>query len=177
MGTGSVAGTGALQATLSAEGRSCSARAMRGTAVGSACGPAVVAEHADSLRDAAAWMPGRILVLCGDALSPQVLTSVLTGPPSFAAVVALTGDPETLGTPADEDGDMPTAAIPLVAVVREQDQLWVRRAVRLFVEVQVGTQLRLERSGPQIVLPRPRRPRRSGVPTLGVPGVPGAVRS
>jgi hypothetical protein len=62
------------------------------------------------------------------------------------------------------------SAVPVVLVTRESDQQWVRRAVRLVVEVRAGD--------PETVDLRahhPPRPRRGGTASI-ILGAPGTVR-
>lgn len=145
MSTG--ARTGACsQASLSVEGRVCTARPLPASRVGAACGLAVVADSAAATRDATRWMPGRILVLTEPGLAACAADGVLVDLArwGFAAVVLLVDDDPAVPV------DWPD--LPIVLVSRPQDQECIRRAVRVSVEV-VDTPAR-------VAVPHPRHQRR-----------------
>lgn len=154
---------GSLLATLSVEGRFFSARPLNGSAVGSVDGLAVLAESERALRDAVTWMPGRVLVLAGEALTPRAIDSLLTSTTieAFAGVVVLADPDADLGHLADA-----SSRIPLVHVVHTVDQERVRRAVRISITVDTRP----------VVTPSPHQPRvdrrrRVAIPTpRGIPG-------
>jgi hypothetical protein len=153
----------ALLATLSVEGRSCPARPLRGSALGSVSGLVAVAESERDLREAVTWMPGRILVLGGSALARPTLRSLLTTTEitTFGGIVVLADE----ATDLDPLGSAP-AAIPMVTVSGPIDQDRIRRAVRVTLTVDTR---------PSVVAPIPtprhhRRRRVSAPVSLGAPG-------
>ena len=129
MGHPAEARPGRVVATLSVEGRSCAAHVLPGSALGSATGLAVVVDRLEALHDALTWLPGRILVVTGDAASSAVLATLLQDRPdwSFGAIVVLTDE--------SFEGTGMRCPIPLVRVTRLSDRECVRRAVRLSVAV------------------------------------------
>lgn len=159
------AGGGTYSASLSVDGRWCTARPMRGSALGRVSGLAVVAETESDVLETVAWMPGRVLVLCGDAITrtsaPVVVNSAHLA--TFIAIVVVTDDLSDLGHMGD-DG----LPIPVVVVSREADQSWLRRAVRVTVGVRARPHEDVDVRGHRV-----ERRRRVATPAIG--GVPGAV--
>jgi hypothetical protein len=155
----------ALLATLSVEGRSCSARPLRGSALGSVSGLVAVAETDRALREAVTWMPGRILVLGGHALARPTLRSLLTTTEitTFVGIVALADGAADL----DPLGSAPVP-IPMVTVSGPIDQDRIRRAVRVTLTVDTR---------PSVVapIPPPRHHRRRRVSAPVCMGAPGTV--
>lgn len=157
----------ALMAALFADGRECAARPVRGTGVGRVSGLCVRGASPESVRAALDWMPGRVLVLDEGGLSPECLTSVARSAhlDTLSSIVVLAAEGADLGPLGRVD-----SAVPVVLVTRESDQVWVRRAVRLVVEVRAGD--------PETVDLRthhPPRPRRGGSASI-ILGAPGTVR-
>jgi hypothetical protein len=156
-----------LLAALSADGRQCAAQPVRGTGVGRVSGLCVRGTSPETVRAALDWMPGRVLVLAEGGLAPPCMTSVARSShlETLSAIVVLPGAGTDLGPLSRVD-----CAVPVVVVRREFDQDWVRRAVRLVVEVRAGepesVDLRTHR------LPRPRRGGSSPI----ILGAPGTVR-
>jgi predicted aconitase with swiveling domain len=150
-------------ATVGVEGRTCGARALPGSGRGSATGLVVFADSEDAVRDAGAWMPGRILVLSDEVGPPRVVEALIAEAraTTFAAIVVLCADDALPLT------GQASATIPVVAVSRESDQEWVRRAVRVRVTVD-------EAPRPPVPSPR-RRPRRVAGPVAA--GMPGTIRT
>jgi hypothetical protein len=157
----------ALLAALFVEGRECAARPVRGTGVGRVAGLCVRGTSPESVRAALDWMPGRILVLADGGISPDCLTSVARSAhlDTLSAIVVLAAGGADLG-PLDRV----ECAVPVVVVPRESDQQWVRRAVRLVVEVRAGDPETLDLRTHQ-----PPRPRRGGSASI-ILGSPGTVR-
>jgi hypothetical protein len=151
-------------ATVGVEGRTCGARALPGSGRGSATGLVVFADSEAAVRDAAAWMPGRILVLSDEVGPPRVVEALIAEAraTTFAAIVVLCADD------AVPRGGNASATIPVVAVSREADQEWVRRAVRISVTVDQTP------SAASVPTPR-RRPRRVAGPVAA--GMPGTIRT
>ncbi|HYN55905.1 MAG TPA: hypothetical protein VES03_01790 [Motilibacterales bacterium] len=156
----------ALLAALFVDGRQCAATPVRGTGVGKVAGLCVRGTSAQSVRAALDWMPGRILVLADAGLSPDCLTSVARSAhlDTLAAIVVLATEGTDLGPLGRVE-----SAVPVVLVPRESDQQWVRRAVRLMVEVRAGEPTVDLRSD------HPPRPRRGGSASI-ILGSPGTVR-
>jgi hypothetical protein len=156
-----------LLAAVFADGRECAARPVRGTGVGKVSGLCVRGTSPDSVRAALDWMPGRILVLADGGLDQESLTSVARSAhfDTLAAVVVL----GTVGTDLGPLGRV-EAAVPVVLVARDSDQQWVRRAVRLVVEVRAGDPASVDLRTHQ-----PPRPRRGGSASI-ILGSPGTVR-
>ena len=157
----------ALLAALFVEGRECAARPVRGTGVGKVAGLCVRGTSPQSVRAALDWMPGRILVLADGGIAPDCLTSVARSAhlDTLSAIVVLAAGDADLG-PLDRV----ECAVPVVVVPRESDQQWVRRAVRLVVEVRAGDPETLDLRTHQ-----PPRPRRGGSASI-ILGSPGTVR-
>jgi hypothetical protein len=127
-----------VHATVITEGRECQARALPGSAVGSATGPVVLADCVSTLHASAGWMPGRILVLTEHAATLEILDELLDAPNAlgFVGIVVLADE---RSTSLAQEGDPPSrsiAAIPVVLVSRAQDRECVRHAVRLSLQVQ-----------------------------------------
>lgn len=156
-----------LQAVLTADGRECRARPVRGTGVGRVAGLCVRGTTPQAVRAALDWMPGRVLVLADDGLSTECLMSVARSAhlDTLSGIVVLTAETDGLGPLERVE-----SAIPVVAVDREADQLWVRRAVRLVVEVHAG-----ESESIDLRSHHPPRPRRGGSASI-ILGSPGTVR-
>ena len=112
-------------------------------------------------------MPGRVLVLADDGLSTECLMSVARSAhlDTLSGIVVLTAEPDALGPLERVE-----SAIPVVAVDREADQQWVRRAVRLVVEVRAGDLESID-----LRSHHPPRPRRGGSASI-ILGSPGTVR-
>jgi hypothetical protein len=157
----------ALLAALFVEGRECAARPVRGTGVGRVAGLCVRGTSPQSVRAALDWMPGRILVLADGGIAPDCLTSVARSAhlDTLSAIVVLAAGGADLG-PLDRV----ECAVPVVVVPRESDQQWVRRAVRLVVEVRAGDPETVDLRSHQ-----PPRPRRGGSASI-ILGSPGTVR-
>ena len=157
----------ALLAALFVEGRECAARPVRGTGVGRVAGLCVRGTSPQSVRAALDWMPGRILVLADGGIAPDCLTSVARSAhlDTLSAIVVLAAGDADLG-PLDRV----ECAVPVVVVPRESDQQWVRRAVRLVVEVRAGDPETVDLRTHQ-----PPRPRRGGSASI-ILGSPGTVR-
>jgi hypothetical protein len=157
----------ALLAALFVEGRECAAQPVRGTGVGRVAGLCVRGTSPQSVRAALDWMPGRILVLADGGITPDCLTSVARSAhlDTLSAIVVLAAGGADLG-PLDRV----ECAVPVVIVPRESDQQWVRRAVRLVVEVRAGDPETLDLRSQQ-----PPRPRRGGSASI-ILGSPGTVR-
>lgn len=156
-----------LMAVVLADGRQCMARPVRGTGIGRVSGLCVRGTSPESVRAALDWMPGRVLVLADGGLAPQALTSVARSAhlDTLSGVVVLAGQETDLGPLVRVD-----CAVPVVVVARESDQEWVRRAVRLVVEVRAG-----EPESVDLRAHHPPRPRRGGSASI-VLGAPGTVR-
>jgi hypothetical protein len=154
-------------AALFVDGRECAARPVRGTGVGKGSGLCVRGTSPESVRAALDWMPGRILVLEGQGLTADCLTSVARSAhhDTLAAIVVLA----TAGTDLGPLNQV-ESAVPVVLVPRESDQQWVRRAVRLVVEVRTGDPATVDLRTHQ-----PPRPRRGGSASI-ILGSPGTVR-
>ena len=150
-----------LHATLTAEGRTCAVRPVRGSALGRASGVAVRVGCEASLQHAATWMPGRIAVVSGSALSAACLQPYVgvSEEPLFAAVVALVDEADDLA----RLGTL-TWAVPIVAAGRPADRVWLERAVRLVLAVAAP-----DLNPGSVPEPRHRRERRPTV-TFGPPG-------
>jgi len=140
---------------------------VRGTGVGKVAGLCVRGTSPESVRAALDWMPGRVLVLAEGGLVAECLTSVARSVhlDTLSGVVVLADEACDLAPLGRVD-----CAVPVVLVPRESDQLWVRRAVRLVVEVRAGD--------PETVDLRahhPPRPRRGGTASI-ILGAPGTIR-
>ncbi len=149
-------------ATLSAEGRLCNARPLRGTCLGAASGLCVLVESPAALRAVATSLPGQVIVLGGAALVDGILDELPVGA-TFAAIVVLTSDRATLarlGTPLMD--------VPSVVVMRALDQETVRRALRLTVTVQDGPIVVAPVPGPRVA--NRRRRSADGAPSTRTPG-------
>lgn len=156
----------ALVAAIFADGRECAARPVRGTGVGKVAGLCVLGTSPHSVRGALDWMPGRVLVLADAGLDPECLTSVARSAhlDTLSGIVVLAEEGVDLGPLGRVE-----SAVPVVLVPRATDQEWVRRAVRLAVEVRAGE--------PTVDLRthQPPRPRRGGSTSI-ILGPPGTVR-
>lgn len=152
-----------LLATLSVEGRTCPARPLRGSALGAVTGLVALAETDRALREVITWMPGRILVLGGQALARPTLRTLLTTTEvtSFRGVVVLAEEAADL----DPLGSAPVG-IPMVTVSGPIDQDRIRRAVRVTLTVGIHPS-----AVAPIPTPRHHRRRRVSAPvSLGAPG-------
>jgi hypothetical protein len=149
-------------ALLEVEGRACAVRPLRGTGIGSVCGPAALVDSLEGLRAATRWLPGRVLVLGPAALEPACLAHLDALPPgAFAAIVALTDDVHALAGLRLTSG-----LVPAVAVLRPAEREMVRRGVLICVAVTDQPEQRHP-------IPAPRRPRRrtqGGTTRSAVPG-------
>jgi hypothetical protein len=156
-----------LLAALFADGRECAARPVRGTGVARVTGLCVVSTSPHSVRAALDWMPGRVLILADGGLAPECLTSVAHSAQldTLSAIVVLAAEGIDLGLLSRVD-----SAVPVVLVPRESDQQWVRRAVRLVVEVRAGDPAMVD-----LRTHHPPRPRRGGSASI-ILGTPGTVR-
>ena len=154
-------------AALFADGRECAARPVRGTGLGRVAGLCVRGTSPQSVRGALDWMPGRVLVLADAGLDPECLTSVARSAhlDTLSGIVVLAGEGVDLGPLGRVE-----SAVPVVLVPREADQQWVRRAVRLVVEVRAGASETLD-----LRTQHPPRPRRGGSTSI-ILGSPGTVR-
>lgn len=155
-------------ATLGVDGRFCTAVPLLGSAHASVSGLVALAESDRALRDAVAWLPGRILVLGGSALSESSIAELLTGTElvSFTGLIALAAEPDVGALRRAH------AEIPMVAVAGSLDQERVRRAVRVSLSVTVHTP-----EGPPLPpapLPPRHERRRRGIP-VGAASVPGTI--
>lgn len=150
-----------LHATLTAEGRTCAVRPVRGSALGRASGVAVRVGCEAGLRHAATWMPGRIAVVSGSALSAACLQPYVGAPeePLFAGVVVLVDEADDLA----RLGSL-TSTVPIVAAGRPADRVWLERAMRIVLVVAAP-----ELTPGTVPEPRHRRERRPTV-TFGPPG-------
>lgn len=159
-------GAGEYSASLNVDGRPCAARPMRGSGLGEATGLAVVAASEQEVLDAVSWMPGRILVLCGEAITPAAVPVIINSAQlaTFRGIVVITDDQVDLGHMGDT-----RLPIPIVYVHRQADQAWMRRAVRITVCVQTHGEHTLD-----VRNARTERTRRT-LPTA-VLGAPGTVR-
>lgn len=157
----------ALLAALFVDGRECAAQPVRGTGVGRVAGLCVRGTSPQSVRAALDWMPGRILVLVDAGITTECLISVARSAQldTLSAIVVLAAGDADLG-PLDRVD----CAVPVVVVPRESDQQWVRRAVRLVVEVMPGDPATVDLRTHQ-----PPRPRRGGSESI-ILGTPGTVR-
>lgn len=156
-----------LLAALFVDGRECAARPVRGTGVGKVSGLSVRCTSPESVRAALDWMPGRILVLADGGLADECLTAVARSAhlDTLAAIVVLGGPGIDLGPLGRVE-----SAVPVVLVPRSSDQQWVRRAVRLVVDVHAGDPESLD-----LRTAAPPRPRRGGSASI-ILGSPGTVR-
>ena len=156
-----------LLAALSADGRECAARPVRGTGVGRVAGLCVRGTSPQSVRAALDWMPGRVLVLVDGGLAADCLASVARSShlDTLSGIVVLAAEGSDLGPLARVD-----SAVPVVLVPHESDQQWVRRAVRLVVEVRAGDPETVD-----LRIHQPPRPRRGGSASIML-GSPGTVR-
>lgn len=118
--------------------RTCVARPIAGGGHGCVAGPAVLAASEADVRTALAWLPGRILVLAEDARDDVCLRLVVPSVhrATLLAVVLL----------GDEGVDVSAlsgvnARVPVVSVDRESDQRFIRRAVRLVVDVHAESEV------------------------------------
>jgi hypothetical protein len=152
-------------AVVTADGRACPARPVAGGGLGSVAGPSVLVRCEGEVLCALDWMPGRILVVAEAALDPGALSLLVRSAhrTSVAGLVLLVENPVDLRALVEVEG-----VVPVVSVERASDQRFVRRAVRLKVDVQSG-------SSPSVDL-RPRhqgsRGHRTGVAIqLGEPGM------
>jgi hypothetical protein len=159
-------------AALFVEGRACAARPVRGTGVGRVSGLCVRGTSPQSVRAALDWMPGRILVLADGGIAPDCLASVARSAQldTLSAIVVLAAGDADLG-PLDHV----ECAVPVVVVPRESDQQWVRRAVRLVVEVHPGDPEATDPESIDLRTHHPPRPRRGGSASI-ILGSPGTVR-
>lgn len=139
---------------------------MRGSGLGEATGLAVIAATEQEVLDAAGWMPGRILVLCGEAITPAAVPVIINSAQlaTFRGIVVITDDQVDLGHMGDT-----RLPIPFVYVHRQADQAWMRRAVRVTVGVQMHGDHTLD-----VRSVRAERPRRTS--PAAVLGAPGTVR-
>lgn len=135
--------------------------------MGKVAGLCVRGTSPQSVRAALDWMPGRVLVLADEALSLPCLIAVARSAhlDSLSGIVVLAAETDLLDPLARVD-----SAIPVVVVHREADQQWVRRAVRLVVEVRAG-----EAQSIDLRSHHPPRPRRGGSTSI-ILGSPGTVR-
>ncbi|MCU0300366.1 MAG: hypothetical protein MUF35_02030 [Candidatus Nanopelagicales bacterium] len=158
---GSTAAPAAV-AHLDVEGRRCAVRPLRGTGLGSVCGPAAVVDSLEALRTTTGWLPGRVLVLGEGALQQACLAHLDSLPAgTFAAIVALTEDVHALAGLR-----LPGGRTPAVAVTRPADREMVRRGILICVTVS-------DRPEQRHPIPAPRRPRRrtaGGTTRSRVPG-------
>lgn len=155
-------------ATLSVDGRACRARPMAGSGEGTASGLAVLAQTEGEVLEAAAWMPGRVLILCGEAITRSTIPVVVNSAhlSTFVGIVVVTRDLVDLGHMGT--GGLP---IPVVVVQRDADLQWMRRAVRVTLGVHPVADEEID-----IRLPtQDRRRRQQPVPALL--GPPGTVRN
>ncbi len=157
---------GVTYATLSVDGRACRARPMRGSGLGAAHGLAVVARTEQEVHDAVAWMPGRVLVILGEAVTRATIPVVVHSAhlATFAGIVVVTNDLQDLGHMGQ--GGLP---IPVVVVSRVADMPWMLRAVRISVGVHPVAEDEIDIRSP---IPNQRR----GQSQPATPGTPGTVR-
>ncbi len=122
----------AFSASLRVDGRIVECRPMRGSGTGEVSGLAVVAGSDRDVLDAAAWLPGRILILVGSALTRNTVPVVVKGAhmATFAALVVISDDLLDFGH-MGESG----LPVPVVFVEREADHAWMRKAMRVTVSV------------------------------------------
>ena len=160
---GTVRGSG-YAASLNVDGRGCAVRPVPGSALGRATGLVVVARTDREVAAAAAWMPGRVLVLSPPALDRDCLRRVLaaTELSAFAGLIVLADDRTDLGPLAAAQ-----AGIPMVRAIREPDRDRIRRAVRAVIDVSP-----VDTRGGFVPSPRRERQHRSSPPITGstVPG-------
>lgn len=162
----------ALSASLHVDGRFVQARAMAGSGVGEASGLAVVTTTEAEVMAAASWLPGRVIVLTGSAITRRTVPVVVKGAhlATFSALVVVADDLYDLGH-VGRSG----LPVPVVFVDRPADHFWMLRATRISVCVTSGS------DGPgagDVVDVRPRRRRSPLAPAYPVPGthmVPGVV--
>jgi hypothetical protein len=156
-----------LVAALYVDGRECAARPVRGTGLGRVAGLCVCGTSPESVRAALDWMPGRVLVLADDGLAPDCLTSVARSAhfDTLSGIVVLAAEGTDLGPLGRVD-----SAVPMVLVPRQSDHQWVRRGLRIFVEVRSG-----EPETVDLRTHQPPRPRRGGSASI-ILGTPGTVR-
>ena len=164
-----VAGTvrgGGYGASLSVDGRVCAARPVTGSALGHATGLVVVARSDRDVAAAAAWLPGRVLVLSHPALEADCLRRLLatTELSAFAGLIALADERTDLGPLA-----VAQVGIPMVRAVREPDRDRIRRAVRAVIDVSP-----VDTRGGFVPSPRRERQHRSSPPITGS-SVPGTI--
>jgi hypothetical protein len=140
---------------------------VRGTGVAKVAGLCVLGTSPESVRTALDWMPGRVLVLADGGLDPECLSSVARSAhlDTLAGIVVLAAEGTDLGPLARVE-----SAVPVALVARESDQQWVRRAVRLVVEVRAG-----DPESVDLRTHQPPRPRRGGTASI-ILGTPGTVR-
>lgn len=152
-------------ATLRVDGRFVESRPMRGSGTGEVSGLAVVACCDRDVLDAAAWLPGRVLILNGSALTRNTVPVVVKGAhmATFAALVVITDDLLDFGH-MGESG----LPVPVVFVEREADHAWMRKAMRVTVSVTKRDDRVLDVRGT-----RPERRRRPAISV--VTSVPGTV--
>lgn len=160
-------GAGHHTASLNVDGRAFEARPLRGSALGQATGLAVVAPTERDVLEAVAQLPGRVLILCSEAITRQTVPVVVNSAhlETFVAIVVVTDDPADLGRIA-----VSGVPIPIVVVSREVDREWLRRAVRVTVGVRADGQAEVD-----VRSHRPERRRR--VPSSSSLGAPGTVRT
>ncbi|MGV1005825.1 MAG: hypothetical protein ACOYEV_13925 [Candidatus Nanopelagicales bacterium] len=155
---------GVFSASLRVDGRVVECRPMRGSGMGEVSGLAVVACTERDVLDAAAWLPGRVLVLTGRSITRNTVPVVVKGAhmATFAGLVVIADDLHDLGH-MGESG----LPVPVVFVQREADHAWMRKAMRVSVSV-------LERS--EVLDVRGDRPERRRRPAISVVNsVPGIV--
>lgn len=159
-------GGGDYVASLSVDGRRFDARPLRGSALGQATGVAAVAPTDHDVLEAVSQLPGRVLILCGEAITRQTVPVVINSAQlaTFVGIVVVTDDPAHLGQMGA--GGLP---IPVVVVSREVDREWLRRAVRVTLAVQAEQAAEVD-----VRAHRPDRRRR--VPTSSQLGSPGTIR-
>ncbi len=120
-------------ATLDVDGRPCAARPMRGSGAGHAEGLATVARTVDDVLEACRWMPGRVLVLCAGAITPESSSVIARSArlATFAAIVVVAQDVTALARMGAE-----RLPVPAVVVTRAEDRALVCRATQVSVGVQ-----------------------------------------
>lgn len=149
-------------AAVSADGRTYDARPVDGGGIGCTTELAVLATSEADVREALDWIPGRILVLAEAALEPRTLALVVPSAhmATLSGIVLLGDDRLDLSPLTKID-----AVVPVVCVEDLSDQRCVRRALRLTVDVRIG-------SPPLIDLRRPHRMREPRATiSLGEPGL------
>lgn len=155
---------GAYSASLRVDGRIVECRPMRGSGQGEVSALAAVACSERDVLDAAAWLPGRVLVLTGQAITRNTVPVVVKGAhlATFAGLVVITDDLRDLGH-MGESG----LPVPVVFVQREEDHAWMRKAMRVTVSVVKRSDTVLDVRGD-----RPERRRRPSMAVVNsVPGI------